>query len=559
MFKQELKKMHERMRTYSEKLNRLNTMIHDIHRLDYIKFRLQQLDSTKPYRFLCCDPKFKNQIEEIFDLPIDECQAAIQTMFPNFTSLADRERKRVDLLERTQRRVRQKNVAREMYAEASWASDVGKTVSISQNSTQDASNQVGDGDLKKPAITVSTQATDTAPDTAAGPEVVASDTINSQAPTVASTAPTEESRGVPEVNIDENELSAKKWIRKLYRSNKNWVSLKFHPIKVDGTTDTKYYVGPNGKLYNVKTNRKSISKFIDWVKTSEALMVIQSDAESNSLDEVSLMRMEDDISPGHEFKTEEKEPENEARNALIEIFKIYPVLNKLALHPIDKNGRQLTKLKCQLQPRHSEEVRTNKSAEQAAMQTLAKISVKIGGINRTSRTSVRVEDAEFRFDPEGSFDGLYARAEECIVGWVALTESNWTAVVTTVWSNFQRCRKDTGMLCLELFSFAARENQAGDTTWRRATRNRIQQAAEDIDEFLEERPDVQVGVIARTHWEIAQAHQPAGTTVAVPEIAMFRQMQHVDAVGAANPPADYDEAVFQTIPVRTKLHRNSAA
>ncbi|KAJ8525367.1 hypothetical protein ON010_g15748 [Phytophthora cinnamomi] len=105
-------------------------------------------------------------------------------------------------------------------------------------------------------------------------------------------------------------------------------------------------------------------------------------------------------------------------------------------------------------------------------------------------------------------------------GWVALTESNWTAVVATV----------------------------GDTTRRRATRNRIQQAAEDIDEFLAERPDVQVGVIARTHWEMTQARQPAGTTVAVPESATFRQMQH--AVEAANPPADRDEAVFQTIPDR---------
>ncbi|KAJ8578501.1 hypothetical protein ON010_g707 [Phytophthora cinnamomi] len=135
-------------------------------------------------------------------------------------------------------------------------------------------------------------------------------------------------------------------------------------------------------------------------------------------------------------------------------------------------------------------------------------------------------------------------------GWVALTESNWTAVVATVRSNFQRRRKDTRPLCLELFSFTVRENQAGDTTRRRAIRNRIQQAAEDVDEFLAERIDVQVGVITRTHWEMTQARQPAGTTVAVPETATFRQMQHLDAVGAANPPADCDEAVYQTIPVR---------
>ncbi|KAG7387196.1 hypothetical protein PHYPSEUDO_014588 [Phytophthora pseudosyringae] len=160
------------------------------------------------------------------------------------------------------------------------------------------------------------------------------------------------------------------------------------------------------------------------------------------------------------------------------------------------------------------------------MQTLAKVSVKIGGINKTSRTNVRVENAEFQFDPEGSFESLCASAEERIIaalaafnirtlrpdinlyakpsqgatqqGWVALTESNWTAVVATVTANFQRRRKDAGPLCLELFAFAVRETQAGDATRRRATRNRIQKAAEDIDDFLAERADVQVGVIART-------------------------------------------------------------
>ncbi|GMF49554.1 unnamed protein product [Phytophthora fragariaefolia] len=49
------------------------------------------------------------------------------------------------------------------------------------------------------------------------------------------------------------------------------------------------------------------------------------------------------------------------------------------------------------------------------MHTLAKIkiSVNIGGINRTRRTSVSVEDAALRSDPEGSIGDLYVRAEEC--------------------------------------------------------------------------------------------------------------------------------------------------
>ncbi|KAE8892182.1 hypothetical protein PF003_g23553 [Phytophthora fragariae] len=212
------------------------------------------------------------------------------------------------------------------------------------------------------------------------------------------------------------------------------------------------------------------------------------------------------------------------------------------------------------------------------MQTLAKVSVKIGGINRTSRTNVRVENPEFRFDSDGSFEAFRAVAEERVVAalaaydvrtlrpdtnlyakpsqgatqqaWVALTEANWTAILDTVTANFQRHRKDTGPLCVEVFAFAVRENQAGEANRRRATRNRIQEAAEDIDDFLSHRPEIQVGVIARTHWEMTQARQSAGTAVAVPDTATFRQMQHLDAVGAADPPEDRDEDLYQTIDVR---------
>ena len=54
----------------------------------------------------------------------------IATMFPNFTSLAQREQKRQELLERAQRRVQQAKAKRLMYVDASWASDVDKTLSL---------------------------------------------------------------------------------------------------------------------------------------------------------------------------------------------------------------------------------------------------------------------------------------------------------------------------------------------------------------------------------------------------------------------------------------------
>ncbi|KUF81729.1 hypothetical protein AM587_10001110 [Phytophthora nicotianae] len=74
MFKKELKKMHQRVRTFSEKLNAYHRMIVDINRCDYIKYRLDQLEQHRPYRFIWNDTRFKEELEEIFDLPFDECQ-----------------------------------------------------------------------------------------------------------------------------------------------------------------------------------------------------------------------------------------------------------------------------------------------------------------------------------------------------------------------------------------------------------------------------------------------------------------------------------------------------
>ncbi|GMF13171.1 unnamed protein product [Phytophthora lilii] len=61
-------------------------------------------------------------------------------MFPNFTSLQQRESKRLELLEKVQRRYRQRETQRDMYAEAIWATDADKTVSLSK---------LADSDIKK--------------------------------------------------------------------------------------------------------------------------------------------------------------------------------------------------------------------------------------------------------------------------------------------------------------------------------------------------------------------------------------------------------------------------
>lgn len=69
-------------------------------------------------------------------------------MFPNFSSLAQQEQKRQELLERTQRRVRQASTKRDMYAGAQWSGDVSNGITtVPKTSTE--STQTDEAELKK--------------------------------------------------------------------------------------------------------------------------------------------------------------------------------------------------------------------------------------------------------------------------------------------------------------------------------------------------------------------------------------------------------------------------
>jgi len=69
-------------------------------------------------------------------------------MFPNFTSVQQRERKRLELLEKVSRRYRQRETQRDMYAEAVWASDAEKTVSLTNEKKKTNEQNVGDSNVK---------------------------------------------------------------------------------------------------------------------------------------------------------------------------------------------------------------------------------------------------------------------------------------------------------------------------------------------------------------------------------------------------------------------------
>jgi hypothetical protein len=73
-------------------------------------------------------------------------------MYPSFNSLQHREEKRAELLDRAQRRIRQANIKRDMYAETMWASDEGRYSKVNPNSKVDASTQAGEPDINKPPV-----------------------------------------------------------------------------------------------------------------------------------------------------------------------------------------------------------------------------------------------------------------------------------------------------------------------------------------------------------------------------------------------------------------------
>ncbi|GMF24306.1 unnamed protein product [Phytophthora lilii] len=73
-------------------------------------------------------------------------------MYPSFNSLQHREEKRAELLERVQRRLKQTNLKRDMYAQTMWASDESRYAKVNPNSMVDASTQAGEPDIRKPPV-----------------------------------------------------------------------------------------------------------------------------------------------------------------------------------------------------------------------------------------------------------------------------------------------------------------------------------------------------------------------------------------------------------------------
>ncbi|GMF35068.1 unnamed protein product [Phytophthora lilii] len=264
-------------------------------------------------------------------------------MFPNFTSLAQREQKRQELLERAQRRVRQAKAKREMYEGASWATDIANgitTVAKKATTTTQTDASVGtdvvkenlddiidqtiaQSDLKKSLNDenfvkipeVSTPGTNVRPLSDVSIEGVSippgqrplSDVsiegvsippvqrpLSDVSIEGVSIPPVDAKTTTKRIMDSEEQVASRKWITEFYKTYPNWASLGINPVKRDGTDDEKRVIRENGSLRSVKTGIK-YKKYdaFDWVATEAKIREIWYEGESQTIDEVDAMRSED--------------------------------------------------------------------------------------------------------------------------------------------------------------------------------------------------------------------------------------------------------------------------
>lgn len=221
-------------------------------------------------------------------------------MFPNFTSLSQRERKRQALLQQIQHDLQVDEAKRLAYSEAMWTEDVLK-------------NAISLAAAKTTLGTQTTTSTSTAPGSPTAPSSPGAPGAPSAppfplpppspspapAPDVPPAAPTESrSLGLGdafadfndrEVDIDDVDVdadppyspgAARDYIKYLYDALPTLVTLKIHPFgfptkgHVHGSQKTTMFLGPGAELRNTRSGRKinlSLNK-IDWVKTMEYVL-----------------------------------------------------------------------------------------------------------------------------------------------------------------------------------------------------------------------------------------------------------------------------------------------
>ncbi|GMF65761.1 unnamed protein product [Phytophthora lilii] len=218
-------------------------------------------------------------------------------MFPNFTSLAQREQKRQELLEKAQRRFRQANAKREMYQGASWATDVSNSITTI---------------AKKATATTQT-------DTGVGTDEAIPDAVKQNLNDIIDHAISqsdlkkrlsdENSQTNPEVSTDPDVNVRPIMVDAGVHAHPDTAEKGFQ-ARPD-TTDQKVQVRPTTSDVGVGEDKATVDD------TDDTLL---SDDGNDEIDE-----------------------QKRSKQAVAEIFELYPILAQMRIHPLSSNGRQLTK------------------------------------------------------------------------------------------------------------------------------------------------------------------------------------------------------------------------
>lgn len=195
-------------------------------------------------------------------------------MFPNFKSLADRERKRRALLASLAKEAEIDRIKQDAYELAEWASDAEKTLSLSTLSSkttigtqtdqaatipvaQDISTANASVQATAPTAEVSVQA----PPDDIGDENDSLSDIADMTDTskliMTANQRRKMNRSMKNRNLPDDQKVARYSIIQMYSTFPEIIQYRINPITVTGSQDASVYIGTNGELYVNTSNKRS--------------------------------------------------------------------------------------------------------------------------------------------------------------------------------------------------------------------------------------------------------------------------------------------------------------
>jgi hypothetical protein len=288
-------------------------------------------------------------------------------MFPNFKSLAQREEKRHELLEKAERRKRQATQKRAMYESTMWATDADKTLNVASKPSTSSDSQVNmtaaeieaaiaNADPTKDRVLIANLVKKKLSGLTEGAIPAEVDSKYTTVPPAEPSVPTSASARVkrtilkpasnaPETNdlgfedttvesdvpdfdiFDVNSDSSSNpdhgispidYVKSMYKAHIDLVSMRLSPIDKMGRSIQKYYIGEKGFIYRFDNNNQAKTKLVNWIKTAELV--------KQKYDELENRRNNQNTFMSEEFKDTSIPKEREKqKKASMDNYKSIPI------------------------------------------------------------------------------------------------------------------------------------------------------------------------------------------------------------------------------------------